>query len=355
MVASNQKPDADVPRLIILPHRTRRLKRVSGRLLALIGLLLAFIAGAALGASMGSLTTGIPQTLACAQTYTANYNLSSAAGPVDQYSNQYTTPACPTTVTQTVTQTSTTPVQSTTTGTGTTTTPAVVQPVGIAGNWQLVLDSEFNGAALPAPWRSGWLGTGVTGPVNSAEADCYSPAALSYSSTGLNISVTQTSATCSGKTEPWTTGLITTNPDDGRPPGTGFQYTYGVIEARIDVQGSGANQLYDWPAFWTDGQDWPNDGEDDVMEGLGGQACWHFHDPLGGPGGCDTTLTPGWHTFASDWQPGSVTYYYDGVEVGRITTGVTSSPMYVILGNGALSNSVPDSMQVQYVRVWQSS
>jgi hypothetical protein len=314
VVASNQKPDADVPRLIIVPRRTSRLKRVSGRRLALIGVPFAFIAGAALAVGMGSLTTRIPRTV-----------------------------------------TSTTPVKSTITGTGTTTAPAVVRPAGIAGNWQLVLDSEFNGTALPAPWRSGWFGTGVTGPVNSAEADCYSPAALSYSSTGLKISLTQTPVTCSGKTEPWTTGLITTNPDDGRPPGTGFQYTYGVIEARIDVQGSGANQLYDWPAFWADGHNWPQDGEDDVLEGLSGDACFHFHSPLGYQGGCEATITPGWHTFASNWEPGSITYYYDGAKVGSFTSSITSAPMYLVVDNAANSTgAVADSMKVQYVRVWQS-
>ena len=252
--------------------------------------------------------------------------------------------------------TSTTPLQSTTTGPRTTTRPAVVQPVGIAGHWHLVLDSEFNGSVLPKPWRSGWFGKGVTGPVNSAEADCYSPTALSYSSTGLKISLTQTSATCSGKTEPWTTGLITTNPDDGRLPGTGFQYTYGVVEARIDVQGSGANQLYDWPAFWADGHNWPQDGEDDVFEGLVGDACFHFHSPSGYQGGCEATIRPGWHTFASDWEPGSVAYYYDGAKVGSFTSGITSAPMYLILDNAANSSgAVADSMKVQYVRVWQSS
>jgi hypothetical protein len=315
VVASNQKPDADVPRLIIVPRRARRLKRVSGRLLALVGLPLAFIAGAALAVGLGSLTTGISHTV-----------------------------------------TTTTPIGRTSTGTRTNTRPAVVQPVGIAGHWHLVLDSRFDGAALPTRWRSGWFGRGVTGPVNSAEADCYSPAALSYSSTGLDISLTQTSATCSGKTEPWTTGLITTNPDDGRPPGTGFQYTYGVVEARIDVQGSGANQLYDWPAFWANGQNWPDDGEDDVLEGLGGDACFHFHSPSGYQGGCKATITPGWHTFASDWEPGSITYYYDGARVGSITSGITSAPMYLILDNAANSSgAVADSMRVRYVRVWQSS
>ena len=51
-----------------------------------------------------------------------------------------------------------------------------------------------------------------------------------------------------------------------------------------------------------------------------------------------------------------MTYYYDGQDVGSITTGITNAPMYIILSNGApvgASNIQADSMQVQYVRVWQ--
>ena len=32
--------------------------------------------------------------------------------------------------------------------------------------------------------------------------------------------------------------------------------------------------------------------------------------------------------------PGSVTYFYDGREVGQITTGITNTPMYLILNQG---------------------
>ena len=36
-------------------------------------------------------------------------------------------------------------------------------PVGIAGNWKVVLDSEFNTSSLNTNvWRSGWFGTGIT-------------------------------------------------------------------------------------------------------------------------------------------------------------------------------------------------
>jgi len=88
-------------------------------------------------------------------------------------------------------------------------------------------------------------------------------------------------------------------------------------------------------------------------------ACYHFHDPSGGPGGCASS-GPGWHTFGADWQPGSVTYYYDGVAVGTISQGITSAPMYLIIdltdGPGIGGQTiVPATMQVAYVRAWRQS
>ncbi len=95
------------------------------------------------------------------------------------------------------------------------------------------------------------------------------------------------------------------------------------------------------------------------MEGLGGQAVAHYHSPSesGGPLVGSGTYAGGWHTFAADWEPGSVTYYYDGVNVGTLTS-VSTSPMYLIL-NLALSTTItspnvaPATMKVDYVRVWQ--
>ena len=230
-------------------------------------------------------------------------------------------------------------------------------PVGIAGSWNLVLDSEFNTSSLNTNlWRTGWFGK--DSPINSEEDDCYSPNNVTFPGDGsMHMAVTATSSTCNGVTYPYTGSAITTDPNDGRTSG-GFQYTYGVVEADVYVPADGT-QIANWPAVWADGEGtWPNTGEDDVMEGLGGKACYHFHDPLGGPGECDATLTPGWHTFASDWQPGSVTYYYDGVKVGAITTGITSDPMYLIIDNtvynGTSTNTEADAIQVKYVRVWQS-
>jgi beta-glucanase (GH16 family) len=155
---------------------------------------------------------------------------------------------------------------------------------------------------------------------------------------------------CGGRTRQFSAGIVTT---DGK-----FSFTYGFAEIRMRLPGSDG-VIYDWPDFWGDGQNWPADGEDDIIEGLQGQPCWHFHSPAGAPGGCDTAapLTGGWHTFGADWEPGSVTYYYDGVAVGTVTMGVTSAPMYLIISMGAdhhYGGPVRSAkLRIGWVRVWQ--
>jgi beta-glucanase (GH16 family) len=136
-----------------------------------------------------------------------------------------------------------------------------------------------------------------------------------------------------------------------------FTFTYGRVEARIWMP-PGSGSIQNWPAFWTDGTGaHPKTGEMDVVEGLAGRACYHFHYSGGEPGGCASGANPaGWHTYAADWRAGVVTYFYDGVQVGRITQGITGSPMFVVL-NLALSSTMsppvtlPSQMLVDYVRV----
>jgi beta-glucanase (GH16 family) len=256
---------------------------------------------------------------------------------------------------------SATPASTTTTST-VAVQPAGIQPVGIPGDWNLVFDSEFDSSALDKSiWRTGWFGSGVTTPASNTDDDCYSPSNVTLPGDGtLHLSVTASPSSCGGVTYPYTGAMITTDPAVGPKPG-GFQYTYGVLEARVYLPADGT-LIADWPGVWADGQDWPTDGEDDVMEGLNGSPCATFHDPLDigiRTRVCNATVGPGWHTFASDWQPGSVTYYYDGVAFATVTSGVTSAPMYLLLDNtvkvGEPNDTEPDSMQIQYVRVWQSS
>jgi beta-glucanase (GH16 family) len=234
--------------------------------------------------------------------------------------------------------------------------PANPRPLGIPGNWQLVLDSEFDTASLNRKiWRAGWFGQGLTRPVNVLEDDCYSSKNVSFSGTAMYLSVTHQASSCRGLRFPWTGAIVDTDPHDGRRGG-GFQYTYGVLEARVYVPAAGP-LIANWPAVWAVAQRYSSAyGEDDVFEGLAGLACWHFHRSSGSSGGCDKKIKPGWHIFASDWQDGSVSYYYDGVKVGTITSNISSGPMYVILDNTVRANRAKaDSMRVKYVRVWQAA
>ena len=226
------------------------------------------------------------------------------------------------------------------------------RPVGTdAGPWRLAFDSEFDGSSLDtSQWSTGWFGSGLTTGANGSEQECYDPARVSVSQGELRLSAVARAERCGGTTRPYASGMVTT---DGK-----FSFTYGYIEARIWLP-AGSHGIADWPAFWADGQDWPTTGEVDAVEGLGGRACAHFHNPAGGPGACATgTYAGGWHTFAADWEPGSVTYYYDGIRVWKDVSGVTSAPMYLILDLAVSSTvappaTVPATMRVDYVRVWK--
>jgi beta-glucanase (GH16 family) len=232
------------------------------------------------------------------------------------------------------------------------------QPVGdIVGPWYLVFDSEFNGTSLDASqWSTGsWsketLGLGITtGADWSIEQECRDPAQVSVANGALNLTAVAKEETCGGVTEPYASGLVKTH-------GL-FSFTYGYMEARIWLPGSGS--IADWPAFWAVGQKPRTGGEIDVVEGLGGRAVAVFHNSAGSHGRLSGvgTFTGGWHTFAANWEPGSITYYYNGIKIGSVTSGVTSAPMYLVLDLALSSaittpDTVPATMRVDYVRVWQ--
>jgi beta-glucanase (GH16 family) len=220
------------------------------------------------------------------------------------------------------------------------------------GPWHLVFSDTFTGEALnTAGWSTGWLADGITAPVNPQELECYAPANVRVSGGTLNLSLVQETHSCGGKARPYTSGIVNT---DGK-----FQFTYGFMQARIWLPGEGDN-IINWPAFWADGQNWPRTGEIDVLEGLdGGHACWHFVNSSSVRGGCAAgAFTNGWHTFGADWEPHSITFYYDGRAVGTIKSGITHTPMYLILNNATahifdILVHVPADMRVSYVRVWQ--
>ncbi len=224
--------------------------------------------------------------------------------------------------------------------------------VPIDSSWKLTFDDEFN-SLNTATWGTNWLGNpgAITKPINTAEQAAYDPAQVSVSGGYLRLGTAYKDVTVAGKNYDMVAGMVQS---DNR-----FEQTHGYFEARIYLPGTNG-QINNWPAFWMNGENWPTDGELDIMEGLSGRAGWHFHSPSGGPGETESGDYTGWHTYGALWEPGKVTYYYDGVEVGEISSGITSSPMYLILNNGISDSlggptSVGSTMLVDWVHVYSES
>lgn len=220
-------------------------------------------------------------------------------------------------------------------------------PLGLSssGGWQLVFADEFDASSIDATkWNKGWFlpegsETQVSGPINESEDNPYS---------NRNIGVAQGSLQLTRSRQ---YGAAVTTYDRFSFTGTAF------IEARMYLPGRGST-VYNWPAFWTVGTDWPNHGEIDVMEGMGGSTCAHVHMSTGHHGFCSNT-GPGWHTYGALWdaEQKSVAFYYDGIYVGSEDFDAGNQSQYIVIDNTSSAElggpTVPSTVKVDYVRVWK--
>ncbi len=245
---------------------------------------------------------------------------------------------------------------------------ATPQPRGPGGQWRMIFWDGFSGTSLKTGnWQPNWLGSSdrsVTKPVNGAELSCYDPRNVSVSRGTLKLRAEKRSCRANdGRTYRYASGLVHSSKD--------FRFSYGYAEARVYLppsSGRGAPRGScgpNWPAFWLNGTNWRTDGEIDVFECLNGNdGAWHYHHGTGkkySNGGYprawrdDMPGSSGWHTFGVDWAPGSATFYYDGKKVGVQRSRITGRPHYLVLNLGvsAPAVAVPQTMQVEYVRVWK--
>ncbi len=241
------------------------------------------------------------------------------------------------------------------------------KPVGASGDWRLVWRDEFRGERLNLrKWRPNWLGGDdrmVTKPINDLEVAAYDPRQVSVRNGALRLRAAERTVRANdGRTYRYVSGMVQSAGH--------FEFTHGFAEARIFLPASTNPSLApvgsagpNWPAFWLNGEDNPEDGEIDVMEVLSdNDVAWHYHWSGGSRGGYPSAWQGsmprggGWHTFGVRWNARSLTFYYDGKRVGRHTVGVTSVPHYLVL-NLALSDppylEVPQTVRVAYVRVWK--
>jgi beta-glucanase (GH16 family) len=266
-------------------------------------------------------------------------------------------------------------------------TPTPVSGVAVGA---LVFDDDFDGTALDttswrtctpfSPSQSSCVNTGNKD--NLLEAQCYVPHNLAVGGGLLTITAKAEAATCDGLWKSYTSGMI-------HARATAADRLYGYYESRIKVPADDDDSVGLWPAFWLLPSDlsWPP--EIDIFEFFGGSSrgpkgamvlgedgflqpqrfstTLHLADRstvsvdyygLGGPG--STQWDKAFHTWGLDWRPDHVDVYVDDNLIFHTTSGIPSVPMYPLI-NLALRHryaanvaaEVPETMDVDYVRVWE--
>lgn len=253
--------------------------------------------------------------------------------PVPTTTSTTTTPTTTATATTSTTSTtSTTTSTPVTTTTGTTTTPTgTPQPVGVSGGWNLAFDDEFNGTSLNTSlWdpRNGWT--------NQNNVTSYASNVLVAGGNAILTLASNTSGAEIGSQ----------------------QNVFAVgdyAEARIDFAGSGTT-IYNWPAWWVSGPNWPAAGESDIAEGLGTLTV-NYHSPSGAhnQGTVPGVWAGAFHTYGIYRGPNYCNVYWDGTLVKSYSTDDNGGAEQLILTMGAantLQFGAQGQMVVDYVRVW---
>lgn len=219
--------------------------------------------------------------------------------------------------------------------------PSTIVPWGPPGSWQLVFEDTFAGPSVNTKWWS--LNTwGTPGePLGSVVCDVRTSTenvAIVNGELVLTLSAPDIGAT------------IDTNPVDhySTPGKVGFEAQVGsVCEARVWIS------LDNWCGWWTSGQDWPRNGEHDIIEVLGdpGQATVNYHSKSGSHNqGAVPGDWTGWHTYTLHRKRTSADVYWDGKLVKSYPTDDSGGAHSLILSMGA--GLVGAQMRVDYVRVW---
>jgi len=235
-----------------------------------------------------------------------------------------------------------------------------------SSKWNSYLTSR---AANGWPWNSN--GAGGSGSNAGGFNEEY------YQTSGVSVNNGLTLTASQGSTQPgytWTSGAICSY---GK-----FQFDGGYVQVRAKMPaGDGM-----WPGIWMLPGPGATNGDDieiDNFEGgfINGSTpandvyAWHLLDwalnvKTGGVPNVGQDLTTGYHTYGLAWVPGqSITWYLDGIQVGRVTSAqlvIPNEPMELIVTLGVANSSASGwrtfadastpsraSMEVSDFQVWQ--
>lgn len=207
-------------------------------------------------------------------------------------------------------------------------------PLGVPGQWRLVFDDEFNGNALNQnTWdaRNGWTNQNdVTDHLSNIRV------------TGGHLILRLASAR------------------SGAAIGSNhFSLAVGeYAQARIKFAGAGQT-VYNWPAWWVSGPNWPAAGENDIAEGLGPLTI-NYHSPAGAfnTGSVRGNWAGSYHTYGIFRSRLYSRVYWDGRLVRTYRTDDDGAPQMLIFTMGYAHNGTrpytgaSGQMVVDYVRAW---
>ena len=204
------------------------------------------------------------------------------------------------------------------------------------------------------------------GDASNQELQCYRPANAAVTGGNL-VTTTKVDGSCSGHR--YTSAMVQWRQ---------FAFTYGTLEFRARMAGGTGT----WPAVWMLGSNcqqsnittpdnvgtchWPEPGSDeiDVTEVFGGSTTTVNQGLISTAGndGCRpevSDVSADWHTYQLVWAPGSLTWTIDGTTTCTVTSGVPSTPMFVMIntavggvGGGTVDDAtLPQQNLIDYVRV----
>lgn len=126
-------------------------------------------------------------------------------------------------------------------------------------------------------------------------------------------------------------------------------------EARVNFPGSGTT-IYNWPAWWISGPNWPAAGENDVAEGLGTLTV-NYHSPSGAHnhGTIPGTWSNAFHVYGVLRNSSTSDVYWDGKLVMSYATDDNGQGEQLLVNVGDANThayGTGSQVLVDYVRVF---